>query len=105
MALTKNLKLVYLDRLSDKSVELCNDRFFLGREVPRESLVFLIRAVGGEASWDESCAPGATFKEDDAQVTHQVRKGCVAFMSRLRGIIIEVHWPEGNQLEYMSCLH
>ena len=47
-------------------------RFFLGREVPRESLVFMVRALGGEASWDETCAPGATFKEGDSQVTHQV---------------------------------
>ena len=47
-------------------------RFFLGREIPRESLVFMIRAFGGEASWDETCAPGATFKEDESQITHQV---------------------------------
>jgi len=47
-------------------------RFFLGREVPRESLVFMVRALGGEASWDETCAPGATFKEGDSQVTHQI---------------------------------
>ena len=47
-------------------------RIFLGREIPRESLVFMIRAFGGEASWDETCAPGATFKEDESQITHQV---------------------------------
>jgi len=47
-------------------------RFFLGREIPRESLVFMIRAFGGEASWDETCAPGATFKENESQITHQI---------------------------------
>lgn len=47
-------------------------RFFLGREVPREPLVFMIRAVGGEVSWDSSVAPGATFSVGDERVTHQV---------------------------------
>jgi len=47
-------------------------RFFLGREVPREPLVFMIRAVGGEVSWDESVAPGATYKCTDQKITHQV---------------------------------
>ena len=56
------------------SISISHFRFFLGREVPRESLVFMIRALGGEASWDEMCAPGATFKQGDSQVTHQVGK-------------------------------
>jgi len=47
-------------------------KFFLGREVPREPLVFMIRSVGGEVSWCETAAPGSTFKEDDDRVTHQI---------------------------------
>ena len=47
-------------------------RFFLGREVPREPLVFMLRAVGGEVSWDATVAPGATFASTDSTVTHQV---------------------------------
>merc|ERR1712079_220357 len=47
-------------------------RFFLGREVPREPLVFMLRAVGGEVSWDATVAPGATFASTDATVTHQI---------------------------------
>jgi pescadillo protein len=47
-------------------------RFFLSREVPRESLVFMVRAIGGEVSWDETAAPGSTFKESDEKITHQV---------------------------------
>jgi len=47
-------------------------RFFLGREVPREPLVFMIRALGGEVSWDATVAPGATYGSTDARVTHQV---------------------------------
>merc|ERR1719312_2305425 len=47
-------------------------KFFLGREVPREPLVFMIRAVGGEVSWDSSVGVGATFSQSDAGITHQV---------------------------------
>ena len=47
-------------------------KFFLGREVPREPLVFMLRAVGGEVSWDATVAPGATFASTDSTVTHQV---------------------------------
>merc|ERR1719312_540543 len=47
-------------------------KFFLGREVPREPLVFMIRAVGGEVSWDASVGPGATFDSADPGITHQV---------------------------------
>jgi len=47
-------------------------KFFLGREVPREPLVFMIRAVGGEVSWDSSVGVGATFPQSDSTITHQV---------------------------------
>ena len=49
-------------------------RFFLGREVPREPLVFMVRAVGGEVSWDATVAPGATYAASDPTITHQVSK-------------------------------
>jgi len=47
-------------------------RFFLGREVPREPLVFMVRAVGGEVSWDATVAPGATYAASDPTITHQI---------------------------------
>lgn len=47
-------------------------RFFIGRENNLESLTFIIRAFGGEASWDELTAPGATYKEDDQKITHHI---------------------------------
>ena len=52
-------------------------RFFLGREVPREPLVFMVRAVGGEVSWDATVAPGATYAANDPTITHQVSKRSV----------------------------
>ena len=47
-------------------------KFFLNREVPRESLCFVIRSFSGEVSWDKSLFPGATFSEDDQTITHQI---------------------------------
>merc|ERR1712168_679415 len=47
-------------------------KFFLGREVNREVLVFLIRGFGGEVSWHSTLAVGATFAEDDSKITHQI---------------------------------
>ena len=47
-------------------------KIFLSREIPREPLVFMIRALGGEVSWDKTVAPGSTFQVDDTSVTHQI---------------------------------
>ncbi|XP_016433662.1 pescadillo homolog [Nicotiana tabacum] len=44
-------------------------KFFLSREVPRESLLFVIPAFGGIVSWD---GEGAPFKETDQSITHQI---------------------------------
>nr|SVE75097.1 EOG090X05E6 [Daphnia dolichocephala] len=47
-------------------------KFFINREVPRESVVFVIRSCDGEASWDSSTFPGATYDETDESITHQI---------------------------------
>lgn len=47
-------------------------KFFLNREVPRESLTFVIRSLGGEVSWDKTLFPGATFEEDDPSINYQI---------------------------------
>lgn len=47
-------------------------KFFLGREVPREPLVFIIRSFGGEVSWPETLAAGYTYPETDEKITHQI---------------------------------
>lgn len=47
-------------------------KFFINREVPRESLCFVIRSFSGEVSWDKSLFPGSTFNEDDQTITHQI---------------------------------
>uniref|UniRef100_A0A8D0AQR8 Pescadillo homolog n=1 Tax=Sander lucioperca TaxID=283035 RepID=A0A8D0AQR8_SANLU len=47
-------------------------KFFLNREVPRESLAFLIRCFGGEVSWDKSVCIGSTYEVKDETITHQI---------------------------------
>ncbi|XP_044503701.1 pescadillo homolog [Mangifera indica] len=46
-----------------------NMKFFLSREVPRESLLFVIPAFGGVVSWE---GEGAPFEESDQSITHQI---------------------------------
>ncbi|CAN1263296.1 Pescadillo homolog [Linum perenne] len=46
-----------------------NMKFYLSREVPRESLLFVIPAFGGVVSWE---GDGAPFAEDDQSITHQI---------------------------------
>ena len=43
--------------------------FFLGREVPREQLLFVIRAFGGVVGWQ---GEGSPLQESDDSITHQV---------------------------------
>nr|XP_046243281.1 pescadillo [Scatophagus argus] len=47
-------------------------KFFINREVPRESLAFVIRCFGGEVSWDKSVCIGSTYEVTDETITHQV---------------------------------
>uniref|UniRef100_A0A2P2LPS2 Pescadillo homolog n=2 Tax=Rhizophora mucronata TaxID=61149 RepID=A0A2P2LPS2_RHIMU len=46
-----------------------NLKFFLSREVPRESLLFVIFSFGGAVSWE---GEGAPFVEADQSITHQI---------------------------------
>ncbi|KAJ7524977.1 hypothetical protein O6H91_17G030700 [Diphasiastrum complanatum] len=58
----------------DEETKLCKGlfkdlKFYLSREVPRESLLFVIRGFGGSVSWD---GRGAPYEESDDSITHQV---------------------------------
>ncbi|KAG2535961.1 hypothetical protein PVAP13_9NG151700 [Panicum virgatum] len=46
-----------------------NLKFYLSREVPRESLLFIIPAFGGTVSWE---GEGAPFNEVYEDITHQI---------------------------------
>lgn len=47
-------------------------KLFLNREVPRESLAFVIRCFGGEVSWDKSICIGSTYDVTDETITHHI---------------------------------
>ncbi|XP_058800305.1 pescadillo homolog [Phymastichus coffea] len=47
-------------------------KFYINREVPRESLVFVIRCFGGEVSWDKLLFVGSTFDVNDETITHHI---------------------------------
>jgi len=61
---------------AEKLQRLCKlfstGKFFLSREVPRESLTFILRACGGTVSWDATVAVGSSYKESDESITHQI---------------------------------
>lgn len=47
-------------------------KFYLNREVPRETLCFVIRSFTGEVSWDKNLYEGAIYDETDETITHQI---------------------------------
>ncbi|XP_041955882.1 pescadillo [Alosa sapidissima] len=47
-------------------------KFYLNREVPRESLAFVIRCFGGQVSWDKSLCIGGTYEVTDETITHHI---------------------------------
>lgn len=47
-------------------------KIFLNREVPRESLAFVIRCFGGNVSWDKSVCIGSTYEVTDETITHHI---------------------------------
>lgn len=67
-------------------------KFYLNREVPRESLTFIIRSFGGEVSWDKNCFAGATFDESDTTITHQIVDREDIGERRLDRIYIQPQW-------------
>lgn len=47
-------------------------KFFISREVPRDSLVFIVKCYGGDVSWDEIVGIGSSYQASDEQITHHV---------------------------------
>jgi len=69
-------------------------KFFLGREIPKEPLVFMIRCLGGQVSWDTTAAPGSTFNSEDTTITHQVcdRPREAVDMKHIERFYIQPQW-------------
>lgn len=73
-ALMQLVKSAAVENEEDADTKECknlfkNMRFFLSREVPRESMLFVIPAFGGTVSWE---GEGAPFSETDQSITHQI---------------------------------
>lgn len=47
-------------------------KFFLGREIPREIVVLIIRSLGGQVSWDSDSGVASTYDESDESITHHI---------------------------------
>lgn len=67
-------------------------KFFLNREVPRESLTFVIRSFGGEVSWDTTLFPGATFDESDPSITHHIIDRDSLAERRVDRVYVQPQW-------------
>ncbi|KAI8800021.1 Pescadillo N-terminus-domain-containing protein [Cladochytrium replicatum] len=46
--------------------------FWLSREVPRQSLEFVIRSLGGTCGWDSTSGTGSPIREIDQRITHHI---------------------------------
>ncbi|CAM0949343.1 unnamed protein product [Alopecurus aequalis] len=62
------------DDTEENSAKKCRNlfkslKFYLSREVPRESLLFIIPAFGGTVSWE---GEGSPFDETDEDISHQI---------------------------------
>lgn len=67
-------------------------KFFLGREVPREELTFVIRCCSGQASWEETLGLGSTYEEDDESITHQIVDRPTVQGQRLDRTYVQPQW-------------
>ena len=72
--------------------------FFLGREVPQEPLLFVIRAFGGTVAWD---GEGSPLKEADESITHQV--GCFQIITSYKRDE-RLRCKEGRRVEKRLCV-
>ncbi|KAG7555261.1 BRCT domain [Arabidopsis suecica] len=78
----------------DEETRVCKSlfkdlKFFLSREVPRESLLFVLPAFGGMVSWE---GEGAPFKEDDESITHHIIDKPSAGHVYLSRVYVQPQW-------------
>ncbi|CAF1491906.1 unnamed protein product, partial [Didymodactylos carnosus] len=69
-----------------------NCKFFISREVPREMFAFVIRACGGDVSWDKSFYAGSTYDESDECITHEIIDRPILTEMFVKRIYIQPQW-------------
>ena len=52
----------------------------------------MIRCLGGDVSWDNTVAPGATYSETDASITHQVGDRPAVEKTHLGRFYVQPQW-------------
>ncbi|KAG8183718.1 hypothetical protein JTE90_002784 [Oedothorax gibbosus] len=67
-------------------------KIYLNREVPKESLLFIIKCFGGEVSYDKSLYVGSTFEETDETITHQIVDRPLGTKQYLNRYYIQPQW-------------
>jgi len=67
-------------------------KFFLGREVPRDELTFVIRCCSGKVSWDDTIGLGSTYDEDDESITYQIVDRPSVSGQRLDRTYVQPQW-------------
>jgi len=67
-------------------------KFFLGREVPREELTFMIRCCSGQVSWNATVGLGSTYEEKDDSITHQIVDRAAVQGNRLDRTYVQPQW-------------
>ncbi|KAI8009667.1 hypothetical protein LOK49_LG06G02432 [Camellia lanceoleosa] len=78
---------------------LKNMKFFLSREVPRESLLFAIPAFGGVVTWE---GEGSPFNESDQSITHQYPMIHAAVICCLEVLLTGQHGHRFLSREYVQ---
>lgn len=63
--------------------------FFLSREVPKESLEFIIRCFGGKVSWEGKFSPYST---NDSRITHHIIDRDVQPTSKFTRAFVQPQW-------------
>ncbi|KAJ9079103.1 mRNA-binding ribosome synthesis protein nop7 [Entomophthora muscae] len=66
--------------------------FFLSREVPRNSLEFVIRAFGGKVGWDSSVAAGSPYDSSSPAITYIITDRAVIPDRRTDCIYVQPQW-------------
>lgn len=67
-------------------------KMFINREVPLESLLFIIRCFGGEVSFDKIMHVGATFDVDDETITHHIIDRPLGEKQYLNRFYVQPQW-------------
>ncbi|KAI9297816.1 hypothetical protein K502DRAFT_336854 [Neoconidiobolus thromboides FSU 785] len=80
------------NQMSSFQALFANQKFYLSREVPKNSLEFVIESFGGQVGWDSTIAGGSPYKEDNPKITYQVTDRPVIPNRRTDRIYVQPQW-------------